>query len=211
MLSWLTFKTKHIYILKITIETCCHSTFINIIGGSCHKYYFCCDKSFVMLVTNACLLWQNMSLLRQKYAGLVVTNICYNKHNFVATKVWSWQAYFCCDKTFVATKMILVAAPASDILSLFIFLHKSECQCHQVWHFTYSIIMLMIMSIIQWAEKKRFELDWMWNLFLVFFLNMTQFHVFKNHHIKCNRGYCFAKFERSHFKLDSFRQANSQC
>ena len=47
-----------------------HISFI--IGGSCHKYYFCRDKVFV------------------------ATNICRDKHNFVATK------------------MILVATPDND-------------------------------------------------------------------------------------------------
>ena len=46
-----------------------------IIGGNCHKYYFCRDKSSV------------------------ASNICCDKHNFVATKVLSGQAYFCRDKT----------------------------------------------------------------------------------------------------------------
>ena len=46
-------------------------------------------------------------LLRQKY--------CRNKHNFVVTKVLSRQAYFCRDKTFAATKMVLVAAPPNDM------------------------------------------------------------------------------------------------
>ena len=45
---------------------------------------------------------------------LVTTKHLSHKHNFDMTKVLSWQAYFCCDKTFVATKMILVAAPTSD-------------------------------------------------------------------------------------------------
>jgi len=55
-------------------------------------------------------------LSRQRYA-------CREKHNFVATKGLSRQGYFCRDKRrvlspflfcFVATKMIVVAAPASD-------------------------------------------------------------------------------------------------
>ena len=60
---------------------------------------------------------------------LVATNIfCRDKHDFVATKVLSQLAYFCrdkrrvlsrqtrvcSDKTFVATKIILVAAPANN-------------------------------------------------------------------------------------------------
>ena len=65
-----------------------------IVGGSCHKYNFCRDKSVV--ATNMCLSRQNPSF--------VATNI-----------ILSRQAYFCRDKhMFVATKMILVAAPAND-------------------------------------------------------------------------------------------------
>ena len=45
----------------------------------------------------------------------VMTNICRDKHNFVATKVLFRQAYFCRDKTSVATKMIFVATPANEM------------------------------------------------------------------------------------------------
>ena len=90
-------------------------------SGSYHKYHFCCDKSFV--VTNTCLT--NIFLSRQIF---VATNtflsayFCRNKHMFVATCfvatniILSRQAYFCRNKrrVFVATKMILVAAFASD-------------------------------------------------------------------------------------------------
>ena len=103
-----------------------------IIGGSCHKYHFCRDKS-ILVATKL--------LLRQIFVA--------TKYNFVATKVLSQQTYFCrdkrricvdkhifvatkdvfcrdkhvfatkplsrvCHKTFVATKMILVVAPAND-------------------------------------------------------------------------------------------------
>ena len=142
-----------------------------IIGGNCQKYHFCRDKTFVYVF-----------LSRQTYACrdkdiFVATNICREKHNFVATKqafvatkifyrdksfvaaniivsrqkacfvptntCLSRQKYFDCDKSFVAaniivsrqkacfvptntcllrqtcvcfvaTKMILAAAPASD-------------------------------------------------------------------------------------------------
>ena len=65
-------------------------------------------------MTNSCLLQQNFC----KY--FVMTN------NFVATKVLSRQAYFCHNfvlsrNMFVATKMILVAAPASDIMDIDIY------------------------------------------------------------------------------------------
>ena len=71
-----------------------------------------------------CLSRQNTSFVSTKI-------FCRDKNNFVAIKVLSRQAYFCrderrvlsrqtrvCrDKTVVATKMILVAAPASDIFA----------------------------------------------------------------------------------------------
>ena len=70
-------------------------------------------------------------LMRQKYsvfAFVATKTFSHDKHNFVATNVFSRQAYFCRDngralsrqtrvcrnKTFVATKIILAAAPVSD-------------------------------------------------------------------------------------------------
>ena len=90
-----------------------------IIGGSCHKYHLlsrqkrvCCDKIiFRCDKTYACrdksFLATNTFSSRQHF--------CRNKQNFVATKVLSQQAYFCCANTclsrqntsFVATKVCL--------------------------------------------------------------------------------------------------------
>ena len=79
-----------------------YHTHNSIIGGSWHKYHFCRDK------------------------GFVATNIFRNKQTFVATKLLLQQNYVCLDKfassillsrqktCFVATKNILVAAPAND-------------------------------------------------------------------------------------------------
>ena len=65
----------------------------SIIGRSCHKYHFCCDKH-VFVTTNICC-----------DRSFVKTNIfCCDKHNFVMTKVWSRQAYFYLDKRHVLTK-----------------------------------------------------------------------------------------------------------
>ena len=80
-----------------------------------------CNKSFVM--TKLCLLQQTCVCHDKTF---VATNICHNKHNFVATRcVLSQQMcvchdkhVFCGDKTFVATKMMLVAAPANDTVSM---------------------------------------------------------------------------------------------
>ena len=65
--------------------------------------------------------------------SLLTTKFCRHKHVFVATKhvfcpdkimqisFSSRQTYFCRDKdVFIATKMIPVAAPANDIVSLFL-------------------------------------------------------------------------------------------
>ena len=53
--------------------------------------YFCHDERRVLLQQNTCLLQQNFC--------------CCHKY------------HFCCDKTFVATKIILMAAPANDTSS----------------------------------------------------------------------------------------------
>ena len=47
--------------------------------------------------------------------SFVMTNTRYNKYFYNSNTYLSPQTYFCCDKyTFVTTKIILVAAPASD-------------------------------------------------------------------------------------------------
>ena len=89
-------------------------------SGSWHKYDFCHDKRFV--ATNMCLLRQKTYLSRQKCLSrqnicrnknvFIATNIFLSRQNFVATKhvFSSRQTHACRDKTFVMTKIILVAA-----------------------------------------------------------------------------------------------------
>ena len=97
-----------------------------IIGRSRHKYYFWHERSFVatnmFVVTNTCLLWQNMAFVMTKLS-LSWQNLCRNIflswQIFAATNIilsWqthvchdkthllSWQKYACHDKTFVTTK-----------------------------------------------------------------------------------------------------------
>ena len=63
-----------------------------ITGGSCHKYHFCRDRSFVATEVR---LSRQKFLLRQAY-------FCCDKHMFVATK-----HVFRCDKSMlVATKLL---------------------------------------------------------------------------------------------------------
>ena len=69
------------------------------------KHFFCREKN--MLVATKLCLPRPTRVSRDKTC--FATNICRNKHNFVATKVLSQQAYFCRDKhmSFVATKVCL--------------------------------------------------------------------------------------------------------
>ena len=107
-----------------------------IIGGSCHKYIFCRGKTFI--VTNICrnkhnfcrdkhVFCRNKRRLLSRQSTLVATKLLVSKH--LVSKLLSQQNYvsqqkFCRDKhTFVATKMILVAVPASD---------RRECFCLRV-------------------------------------------------------------------------------
>ena len=87
--------------------------FFSIIGGSCHKYHFCRDKSIIFVATKVRLSRQNFCRDIHVFGatkGFGATNIilsrqkfCRGKHTFVATK-----DVFCHDKhvkhTFVATK-----------------------------------------------------------------------------------------------------------
>ena len=83
----------------------------SIIGGSCHKYHFSCDKSFVMTKHVFC---RNKTFVATKvfcHKTFVVTNICSVKNYFVATslvttKVCLSGQNFCCDKFwFIATNI----------------------------------------------------------------------------------------------------------
>ena len=98
---------------------------------------FCCDKhvyhdKHVFVKDKTCLLSRQKYVCRDK-VFLSWQKFCHDKHSFVTTKVLSWQAYFChgkrcfvttnmcvswqtcCDKSFVLTKIMLVAASANNI------------------------------------------------------------------------------------------------
>ena len=86
----------------------------------------------VFVVTDMCLLWQNMSFVTTKMC-LSWQNFCHVKHVFVTTNICCNKSFvtaklFCCDKTVLAAsillslwktcftiKIILVAASASDM------------------------------------------------------------------------------------------------
>ena len=103
---------------------CPRHYFPPIIGGSCHKYRFCCNKSKLVatnvlsrqiFVVTKVLLWQNM-FVATKLLSWQITFIM-TKDCFVVTNMHlSQQTHVCCDKTFVTTKMLLVASPANGTL-----------------------------------------------------------------------------------------------
>ena len=65
-----------------------------IIGGSCHKYHFCRDKSFVVC--------------REKHVFVKTKHVfCRDKSMLVTTKRLSRQTRVCCDKRFVVTSMFV--------------------------------------------------------------------------------------------------------
>ena len=83
-----------------------------IIVGSYQKYHFCCDKSMfaaTKLLQYSALLQLRQNFCRDKHTLIATKDVFWcDKHVFVATKLLR------CLKTFVAAKMILVAAPAND-------------------------------------------------------------------------------------------------
>ena len=112
---------------------------IIIIGGSCRKYFFffffCRNKYFAATNTSTCLARQNTSfvatkvclslqnvLSRQKFCPVPTslllsrqTRVCRDKIHLL-----SRQTYACREKPAVATKMILVAAPANDTARVYL-------------------------------------------------------------------------------------------
>ena len=82
----------------------------------------CHDKTQVCHDKTCLLLWQTYFVMTKRllWQIFVKTNMCLSqKHTFVTCFVvtnmcLSWQTLVCCEITFVATKMILVAALAND-------------------------------------------------------------------------------------------------
>ena len=79
-----------------------------IFGGSCHKYNFCHDESFV--VTNTFVM---------THLSVTTKHIfCRDKSMLVGTKLLSRETYFCHDRTFVMTNIILSWQNATSLLLL---------------------------------------------------------------------------------------------
>ena len=92
-----------------------------ITGESCHKKYnFCCDKH-IFVATKHFLLPLKHAYRDKKF---VTTNIFLSRqifvaaNNFVATKVLSGQAYFCCNThVFVVTKDMLSCDKSKPVMT----------------------------------------------------------------------------------------------
>ena len=103
--------------------------FCSINGGSCHKYNFCRDKHVLSLARQNIFVSTNPLTLSHTFVAtkdvfcrdkskLIRQNyVCRDTHTFVETK-----DVFCRHKTFVATKMILGAAPANNTVQAGLFL-----------------------------------------------------------------------------------------
>ena len=80
-----------------------------VIGGSCHKYYFCRDKTCLLLQQKyACrgktIVAANIILSRQKF--------CCNKHTFVAANTFLLRQKNAC--SFVVTKLFVATNISCD-------------------------------------------------------------------------------------------------
>ena len=84
--------------------------------------YACRDKSFVETKLHVFVSRDKFCDDRHTFVVETKDVICRDRHVFVATKLClsrqKYQAYFFRNKTFVATKIILVAAPANDTYHL---------------------------------------------------------------------------------------------
>ena len=102
----------------------------------CHnKHVFCCDKNVLVMTklvtTKVCLSWQNFYCNKHTFVAtkdmFVTTKVCLSQQCFCCDKIMLWQIFvavtnICCNKPSVMTQMILVAAPASDVLQSMLFL-----------------------------------------------------------------------------------------
>ena len=95
----------------------------SVIGRSCHKYHFCCHKTFVtanMCLSRTVLSWQayfchdkrrvfchNKHVFVAAKVSLSQQKFCHDKNMFAATNVFS-QAYFCCNKRCILSWQTLV-------------------------------------------------------------------------------------------------------
>ena len=105
----------------------------SVIGRSCYKHHFCCDKTSVM--TSTCLSWQNISFVATKVCVSWQTSCCHDKHTFVTTKgmFLLQQTHFVgvvlLRQIFVATKVLYMHFVTYVILSCQKFCRNKRIFC----------------------------------------------------------------------------------
>ena len=125
------FVATHVCLLR---QNFCHDKHIFVVKSCSNKT---CHDKLTFVATKTCLSWQNTAIVMTNTClsrQIFVATKVLLRQKYFATKVLSQQAYFCCTKDvfwhnkcaccekhmfvvtkpFVATKIILVAAPASD-------------------------------------------------------------------------------------------------
>ena len=143
---------------------------LTIIGGSCQKYHFCCNKSFV--ATNMCLSWQNTHLSQQITKRVfchdksmfaccdktfVTTKWCLSwkiflsQNIFVMTKVLSWKAYFCCNKRHVLLRQTHVCHNKSKLVATKLLL-RQKYVCHDKSCVVTSILLSRQKTCLSWQN-----------------------------------------------------------
>ena len=141
-----------------------------IIGGSCHKYHFCHDNSFVktdlcFVMTSILLSWQNI-FCRDKHV-FVVTRACCNT-GFVTTK---YHEQNCCDKHTVVTSWMSSSTVGQVPWKLITDFHNKKIftVCHQ----TNKKQENYLLSVIRQTRNKRM---WYLNCTLDTLILLTPFY-----------------------------------
>ena len=111
---------------------------LTVIGGSCQKYNFCCNKSFV--ATNMCLSWQNTHLSQQNMSSVMTkvclpavtkllsqqNDVCHEKY-FCHNMCLSWQKFYHGKHTFVATKDVFCCDKRMFVTTKISLLQQNFC------------------------------------------------------------------------------------
>ena len=124
--------------------------------------YFCLNKH-MFVVTKHVFGHDKSMLVIYKY--LLRQKFCHSKNilswqtYFCHNKSLSQQAYFCCDKTFVVTKMILVAAPANDSYQGWqTFYRHLQDVLWGIWLFNFNDVFELFLFV--WSAQEQHFQSW---------------------------------------------------
>ena len=113
LMSKLLVRPKHFLFIFFLLPSWSVLTLTSIIGGNCHKYNFCCDRSKRFILTTRVCRDKGMTK---------IFCVCHKKHNFVATKHLSRQAYFCHNKRCVRSWQTCVCRKKSMLVTTKLYL-----------------------------------------------------------------------------------------